>query len=99
MIGNIKPDNPLDRKGYGVLFRCSLCGLEQRYRSIQKGVGQNWRKAEFLIHSRALWFCPNHFIVGYELNKTIEFTVEILKVDIVESVRERVLLDETLIRW
>ena len=76
---------------HSVDFRCSLCNLQEKYTSTQKGVGQGWRKSEFLIGTGDLWFCPRHATAGRDLNQTVQVSVEALKKDIVASVRDRVL--------
>ena len=71
------------------LFRCSLCGTKRYYRSTQKAVGEGWRRAEFHIRLESLWFCPDHVTLGNELNLTIEFSVDALKRDILDSVKQQ----------
>jgi hypothetical protein len=73
------------------LFVCSLCGLEERYRSTQKGVGRGWRKSQFYIRYEHLWYCPKHVIMGLALDQTIEVSIATLKDDILNSVKTRVL--------
>ena len=84
----------IERREPNRVFRCCLCDKEQSFRFTQKAVGQGWRIASFVIRASlesGLWYCPEHVTIGRKLDQTIFFSVEGLKKDILESVKQRVL--------
>ena len=76
------------------VLQCCLCDKEQSFPFTQTAVGQGWRIASFFVRDRlesGLWYCPEHVTTGHKLDQTIKISVEGLKKDILESVKQRVL--------